>query len=179
MNLGRPPWLASSNTAPPALTLLLILGLSPGCGGHSHQGRGVAAAPAVASSSSAATSSEASKEASKDKEASSPPATSGSGVIARSELRRYLAEGPQTFIQRVQVRPAFREGRFYGWRIIAYGGPGPVRVGDIVRRVNHHGLERPEQFMKAWEELSRRSELVLELVRRGRPMVLRWSVEGP
>jgi type II secretory pathway component PulC len=97
-------------------------------------------------------------------------------VIQRSELRQVLKQGAQAFIQRVQVRPAFRAGRFFGWRVIAYRGPGPVRPGDIVRRINGKGLERPEQFMRAWEGLGRSSQLVLEMVRRGRRLVLRWSI---
>jgi type II secretory pathway component PulC len=97
-------------------------------------------------------------------------------VITKSELAAVLKDGPQAFVQKVRVRPAFRSGRFLGWRVLDYEGPGPVRVGDIVMRVNGHGLERPEHFMRAWASLDGRGDLVVELVRGGRAATLRFPI---
>ena len=183
MNPGRhslPAFLPRSSAHPVFGLAIALMLAGAGCSGASRQGRAPATARDVdppASAPAAAPPSPASQ-LSKDKEVATQarPATLGDGVITRAEMRRTVDEGAQAFIQRVQIRPAFRNGQFYGWRVLEYRGPGPVRAGDIVRRVNGQSLERPEQFMKAWEGLKRRAELVLEMVRHGRTLVLRWSI---
>jgi S1-C subfamily serine protease len=76
----------------------------------------------------------------------------------------------------VRVKATFRRGRFFGWRVLAYSGPGPVQPGDIVVRVNRHSVERPNQFMKVWEQLPDQPELVVEMVRGGRRLTLRYPI---
>ena len=98
------------------------------------------------------------------------------GVIARADLLRYHRAGPQVFIQRVRVKATFRRGKFFGWRVLAYAGPGQLRQGDIVTRVNGGAVERPDQFMKLWEQLPRRDELVVELVRERKRVTLRYAI---
>ena len=97
-------------------------------------------------------------------------------MIKTAELKSVLKQGPQDFIQRIRVRPTFRKGQFAGWRVIAYAGPGPIQVGDIVFRINRHSIERPEQFMAVWDGLKGRPDLLLELVRDGRPLNLRYRI---
>jgi hypothetical protein len=182
MNPGRQslPCLPRSSAHPVhGLAMALMIAVA-GCSGGSRQGRAPATPRDVAAPppASAPASQAAAPQLSKDKELATEgsPATSGDGAITRKEMRKVIAGGAQAFIQQVQIRPAFRNGQFYGWRVVEYRGPGPVRAGDIVRRVNGQSLERPEQFMKAWDGLARRSSLVLEMVRRGRALVLRWSI---
>jgi len=98
------------------------------------------------------------------------------GVIQRAELDGYLKRGPQQFIQLVQVRPTFRRGRFFGWRVVEYRGPGPIRPGDIVVRINGRSMERPAQFMSVWNRLARETEVVVSLVRENRPVTLRFPI---
>lgn len=109
-----------------------------------------------------------------------PQATPGrspaKGVIQRSELDGYIKKGPQRFIQLVRVRPTFRRGRFFGWRVVDYQGPGPIRPGDIVVRINGRSMERPAQFMSVWNRLPRETELVVSLVRKNKPVTLRFPI---
>jgi len=111
---------------------------------------------------------------------SNPPAAASSrgldGAIRRSELLFIHRLGPQEFIQQVQVRPSFRRGRFFGWRIVAYSGPGPVRGGDVVTQINGKPIERPDQFMAVWEKLPAAQELVVQMWRGGREVTLRYPI---
>lgn len=112
--------------------------------------------------------------------APSDPRTTNSsaldGAIRRSELLFIHRLGPQEFIQQLQVRPAFRRGRFFGWRIVAYSGPGPVRGGDVVTQINGKPIERPDQFMTVWEKLPAAQELVVQMWRGGREVTLRYPI---
>lgn len=104
----------------------------------------------------------------------------GNQAIRRSALLRLQREGAQSFIQKVRVRPAFRHGRFHGWRVVAYRGPGTLLTGDVVTRINGRPIERPEQFMGVWETLASTNKLVVELVRGGKALVYRLPiVEAP
>lgn len=100
----------------------------------------------------------------------------GVWAIRRGALQRIQKEGAQQFIQQVRVRPTFTRGRFYGWRVLAYRGPGKLRQGDVVRRVNGASIERPEQFMKVWEAMAERSRLEIHLVRQGREVRASWPI---
>jgi type II secretory pathway component PulC len=98
------------------------------------------------------------------------------GAIRRSELLWVHRQGPQQFIQQVRVKPSFRRGRFFGWRIVAYKGPGPVHSGDVIRRINGKPIERPEQFMAVWDNLLAQQELVVEMQRAGHAVTLRYPI---
>jgi hypothetical protein len=96
--------------------------------------------------------------------------------ISRQVLRRVIGLGAQQFIRLIRVRASFRSGRFFGWRVIAYNGPGPIRPGDIVRKVNGRPIERPDQFMAVWNTMGKVSELVVALHRSGKPTTLRYPI---
>lgn len=100
----------------------------------------------------------------------------GVWAVRRVALQRLQREGAQSFIQKVRVRPAFARGRFVGWRVLAYGGPGALERGDVVTRVNGASIERPEQFMKVWEEMAQRSQLQVGILRQGRRLEARWPI---
>jgi type II secretory pathway component PulC len=98
------------------------------------------------------------------------------GTIRRKELNAFLAKGAQHFIQLVRVRPTFKQGVFWGWRLMAYRGPGPLVPGDIVRNINGQAIERPEQFMAVWNRLTHQREIAIALFRNGQEITLRFSI---
>ena len=106
-------------------------------------------------------------------EASSAEADS-SLTIQRATLKEYLKRGAGDFNAKVGTRPAFHGGRFFGWRIISYKGPGPIQVGDIVTAIDGLPIERPEQVMKVWNGLSQRDLLEVKLIRNHKPLVFKW-----
>jgi hypothetical protein len=48
-----------------------------------------------------------------------------------------------------------------------------------VVRINGGAIERPNQFMKVWEQLPDRQELVVDMVRGGQPLTLRYPIVDP
>lgn len=106
--------------------------------------------------------------------APAPPAFLG--IISRKEMLAYHRAGPQSFMQQIRVKAAFHRRNFLGWRLLAYNGPGPLKRGDIVLSVNSGELERPKQFMRVWNQLLRRPELVVELLRAGQRVTLRYRI---
>ncbi|MCC6752304.1 MAG: hypothetical protein IT371_31945 [Deltaproteobacteria bacterium] len=100
----------------------------------------------------------------------------GRAALRRGGFADWLRAGAQRFIALIDVRPTFRRGRFFGWRVRAYRGPGELLAGDIVRAVNGRPIERPEEFMAVWSAAGAREELTVHLVRGAQSVHLRLPI---
>lgn len=90
--------------------------------------------------------------------------------LRRKALVQLLDLGPHYILQRTHVEAEHRRGRFWGWRIVAYQGPGHLEPGDIVRSVNGQSLETPDHLMRVWEALRTAKQFDLVIVRKEQPM---------
>ena len=103
-------------------------------------------------------------------------------ALARDQLNAVVQKGPQRFIATISVDPVMEKGRFVGFRIVGVAADSPmagsanIRPGDVVMSVNRESLERPEQFMRAWEVV-RNAPTLEVMVRRGMQRYLyRWKI---
>lgn len=106
------------------------------------------------------------------------------GEIPWALWQRALDAGIGRFLQKIQVEPSLRQGRFAGWRVLRVQPP-PQPLGlrgleadDVVRAVNGRTLERPEDLHALWSRLRTAEELAIELERDGRLLVLVYRVVG-
>jgi type II secretory pathway component PulC len=104
------------------------------------------------------------------------------GVIPRASLQAQLALGIGRFLRQVRTEPAFANGHWKGWRLIALFPnvadvqSGVLRTGDTVTRVNGQSIERPEDFKSLWDSLSSATQLVLDIERDGKASKLRYTI---
>jgi type II secretory pathway component PulC len=102
------------------------------------------------------------------------------GTIRRADLDALLAAGPGALLTRVETAPVHQAGRFVGFRITGFpqGAPRAIdlRAGDVVLRVNGHGVERPEQYFEAFRTLAGAAEIRFEILRDGEPMELLYPI---
>ncbi|HUT77194.1 MAG TPA: hypothetical protein VM285_05885 [Polyangia bacterium] len=102
------------------------------------------------------------------------------GRIRRADLDALLAEGPGALLARVETTPVRRDGKFVGFRIAGFpkGAPKAIdlRPGDVVRRVNGHGIERPEQYFEAFRTLEGAAEIRFEILRDDQPLELLYPI---
>ena len=103
------------------------------------------------------------------------------GQIRREDVLGVLSDGPPAFLQRVEVEPVRdRDGRFYGWRVVAVREPawsdGEVQPGDVVLRVNGKPIENPFQFFDVFQSLAFAPELRIAVDRAGAPRELRYPI---
>jgi len=102
--------------------------------------------------------------------------------LAASDLDALLGLGPQGILAATVFEPVAVGRRFVGWRVVSFRAGGPLEnvravvPGDVITRLNSEPLERPEQFMKAWETLRAAEVIALEVVRANTPLTLRWRV---
>jgi len=104
------------------------------------------------------------------------------GELERAALKRVLAKGPQRFIASLRVAPYMKGKRFMGFRIEGFAPDSPlvnggaVQPGDVVLKVNREPVERPDQFMRAWEVVEGADALEVELLRGTQRYLYRWTL---
>jgi hypothetical protein len=112
------------------------------------------------------------------------PAELDAGAIPRPDLAAVLTEGIPRFLQKVHTEPMLNaKGRFVGWRLLELfpndprGAAWVIRPGDVVLKVNGHGIERPEQFQNVWNSMASSSELVFLVLRGDQTSEIRYRIE--
>ena len=104
------------------------------------------------------------------------------GQIARAEFQAVIDRGPQRLVAAVVVEPALQGRRFLGFRIVAFTPDGPLastrslQPGDVLVRANRESLERPEQFMHAWEVVKASDAVEIEVLRGDQRLLYRWKI---
>ena len=103
-------------------------------------------------------------------------------VIPRYILEAIQAQGPGRFLQRVPVLPFRDGGEFVGFQILdLFPGEGiriqSIRKGDVVTKVNGRRVDRPEQFMKLFEELHLWTQVSIQFERKGVPMSVLYEIQ--
>ena len=104
------------------------------------------------------------------------------GTMTRAEVAKVIEAGPQRFIASLRVEPHIVSGKFIGYRLSGVTTDGPlvnsqsVLPGDIIISVNREPLERPEQFMRAWEVAKSAPNLEVLLLRGTQRLLYRWKL---
>lgn len=104
------------------------------------------------------------------------------GTLERAEVDEVLLAGPQAFIGKIRVTPAMLADKFVGFRLEELF-PDDVRfrkvdlhAGDILLRINGQPIERPDDFLKIWEQLKVAQELRIEYLRGAMVRLLSWKI---
>lgn len=104
------------------------------------------------------------------------------GELERARLKKVLEQGPQKFIASLRLAPHMNGKRFVGFRIDGFAPDSPlvnggaVQPGDVVLRVNREPVERPDQFMRAWEVVGGADTLEVELLRGTQRYLYRYTL---
>ena len=104
------------------------------------------------------------------------------GTMTRAEVAKVIEAGPQRFIASLRVEPHIVKGKFIGYRLAGVTTDGPlvnsqsVLPGDIIMSVNREPLERPDQFMRAWEVAKSASVIEVLLLRGPQRLLYRWKI---
>jgi hypothetical protein len=109
-----------------------------------------------------------------------PPALTPDGALRREAVVAFHERGPHALLGAVELLPAPGGGAFQLGTIDARDGAfvtsAGLRTGDVVRRVNGHGIVDPDAFLAAWDGIVDADELVVVGERDGQPLELRWPI---
>jgi hypothetical protein len=109
-------------------------------------------------------------------------ALDGAHALKRSALLRVLDAGLGTWLGAVEVEPKIVRGRFEGWLLRSlHAGEAcwadvDLRPGDVVSRVNHRSVEKPEQAHAVWSALRHAREISVDFVRGAKGHTLRFAI---
>lgn len=95
--------------------------------------------------------------------------------ILRADYEAVIKAGIQPVMRWYLTMPAYDAAEnFLGFRIVRILKDelkdGPLKPGDILRRVNGRAIETPGQVEIVWRELWSRKILTLSMIRESRPM---------
>lgn len=118
----------------------------------------------------------------KSQKTETAPATPAPIVdITRTELDDVIKKGPANILAMVQTDSIMRNGKFVGFRIVSFRTEALTILGiqpeDIVRRINGLPIERPEQFLKVFEQLKTAKELTFTVVRDSKELTLKTPIQ--
>lgn len=103
-------------------------------------------------------------------------------AVQRGVVDRVLAD-PSMFMGAARIVPARGSAtqtsviRLFGVREGSLLGALNLKNGDVLTRVNGFDLGSPEQALNAYAHLRRAEELSVEVLREGKPVILRVSIE--
>jgi hypothetical protein len=109
-------------------------------------------------------------------------ALNGAHALKRSALLRVLDAGLGTWLGAVEVEPKIVRGRFEGWLLRSlHAGEAcwagvDLRPGDVISRVNHRPVEKPEQAHAVWSALRHAREISVDFVRGAEGHTLRFAI---
>lgn len=99
------------------------------------------------------------------------------GDDLRSELKDLSKLGKQA-----RVVPNYKGGRYEGFKLVGVR-PGSlyrnlgIRSGDVIKAVNGRAINSPNKALELYEQLKSSSQVEVEIMRRGRPQTLSYSID--
>lgn len=105
------------------------------------------------------------------------------GVVTETELQRLQQFGPSVVMQHVETAPAHEDDEFVGFEIVGVSETArgyiesKLQPGDVVTHVNLVRLERPDDYMEAWDTLEDAEQIRFDVVRDGEDAEVILEVE--
>jgi hypothetical protein len=106
-------------------------------------------------------------------------------TMARGELLTWLNRGPQYLLSQLIPVPVVEERRFKGYRLTAWfpSHPevtaGPIRPGDVIKRIHGRSIERPDQYLYLWKRLRGEDSFDVTGTRDGEPFTVTFKIVTP
>jgi len=102
----------------------------------------------------------------------------------RADYEAVIKDGLQPIMRWYLTMPAYDAAeKFLGFHVVRILRDdlkdGPVKVGDVLRRINGRPIETPGQVETVWRELWSLKTLDLSLIREGRSMDLTIPIVTP
>lgn len=104
-------------------------------------------------------------------------------VIYRSEIEELKNYGPSVVLKHVDTEASHEDGSFVGFQIVdvseaAHSIIAPhLRVGDVVTHINLVRLQRPDDYVEAWNTLDDVQEIRIDFQRDGKEKQAVWRVQ--
>ena len=107
----------------------------------------------------------------------------GQPVVQRTQVDSFMRRGPAFALTQVAVEPVHGKSGFEGYRIASLTPSvsaflqTQVRQGDVLTHLNGIKIERPDDYLQAWNRLKEAPVLSIDFVRDGEKMSARWQVQ--
>ena len=107
----------------------------------------------------------------------------GQPVVQRAQVESFMRRGPAFALTQVAVDPVHGTSGFEGYKIasltpsVADFLQTHLQQGDVLTHLNGIKIERPDDYLQAWNRLKEAPVLSIDYVRDGQKMSARWQVQ--
>lgn len=112
-----------------------------------------------------------------------PPPVARTGVVGRGAVTAVLDASPAAVLRGIEVTAIRPGGTFQGWQLVRILAPASpfasvdVQPGDVLKGINGHALETPQDLSALWQELYEAGAIEATVERNGRPFVIRYEIK--
>lgn len=107
----------------------------------------------------------------------------GQPIVQRADVESFMRRGPAFALTQVVVDPVHGTSGFEGYKIASLTPAvtaflqTQVKQGDVLTHLNGIKIERPDDYLQAWNRLKEAPVLSIDFVRDGQKMSARWQVQ--
>lgn len=104
------------------------------------------------------------------------------GTITRAQLDKLLAQGPAWGLAQIDVYPVRNGSALRGYAVRRFSQlasqtvANHLQVGDVITHLNGVKIERPEDYMRAWEQARTVEALRIDYLRGDTAQYAAWDV---
>ena len=102
--------------------------------------------------------------------------------VARSDVSKFMDHGPAFLLTQIEVKPVHGKEGFEGYRLVSTRGgvrsfmEPQIQLGDVVTHVNGIRLERPDDYLQAWNSLAKTEWIRVDFKRDAEKKHALWAV---
>jgi len=107
----------------------------------------------------------------------------GSTSLSRGMVGEFMKRGPAFALTQVVVEPVHGASGFVGFKVVSASREAQeflrphVKTGDVITHLNGVRVERPDDYLRAWNALKDTSVIRIDFVRDNEPSVATWAVQ--
>lgn len=110
-------------------------------------------------------------------------AADGAVSLSRGMVGEFMKHGPAFALTQVVVEPVHGESGFVGFKVVSASREAQeflrphVKTGDVITHLNGVRVERPDDYLRAWNALKDTSVIRIDFVRDNESSVATWAVQ--
>lgn len=104
-------------------------------------------------------------------------------IVAKADVEAFRRKGPSYALTQVVVDPVHGGSGFEGYKLLSatasvtsFLAP-QLQVGDVITHLNGIKIERPDDYLQAWNRLADAEVLSIDFLRDGQKMAAQWQVK--
>lgn len=109
-------------------------------------------------------------------------ASESAPVVSQGEVKSFMTHGPSFALTLVVVDPVHGKSGFVGYKLVSATSGAQsflrpqMKLGDVITHLNGVRIERPDDYLRAWNALKDTGVIRIDFLREDTASVATWAV---